>query len=289
MRFIAPAPFAYSSIPARACSVVIVAGRHRADAGQVGVGQPGLLRPGIELGLDPGQILFRAWLLRDVETGFAQARHHVARRHEAVPADDPQKILTGVPSEPGAAFGQQFEQAEMIVQRPGRQQPAEAAVLARDVGHEPRVMTHGHDLLGVPYDAGIADEPLPELVRLEQQPFRLEPEEGGLEGRPFVVDDAPDKAGAEDPLGHLGQHPVVVETAQHGRARYLVEERSKGVLPALALGRTRPDRRERLHESAAVPVQSALINAASLSSIGRISSRGLGGSINTTLSTPASR
>ena len=38
-------------------------------------------------------------------------------------------------------------------------------------------------------------------------------EEGRLEARPFLLDDAPHEAGREDALGHLGQHPVVGDLA----------------------------------------------------------------------------
>src|SRR5262245_47148686 len=94
--------------------------------------QAGFLGPGVELILDLPKILLRARSLGDIETGIAQAGHHVRRRDEAVLADEAKEVLPGAPAESDTALAEQIEQSHLVVGRPLRQELAEAAVLAGD-------------------------------------------------------------------------------------------------------------------------------------------------------------
>ena len=75
-------------------------------------------------------------------------------------------------------------------------------MLARDPVDESSVLPDGAYLLRVAHDAFVGSEVVPEVIRLEEQSFRLEAEEGFLETRPFLLDHAPHEPGGKDPLRH---------------------------------------------------------------------------------------
>ena len=85
---------------------------------------------------------------------------------------------------------------------------------------------------------------MPEIVGLEEQTLRLEAEEGLLEARPFLLDDAPDEAGREDALSHGRQDAVVGHGGERGIVRRRPEQRGQHGLAALALGGAGADRLE---------------------------------------------
>jgi hypothetical protein len=64
-------------------------------------------------------------------------------------------------------------------------------VLLRDTLDESRVVANRLDLLRIAHDALVGRQLVPEIVRLEQQPLRLEAEKRLFETRPFLLDDAP--------------------------------------------------------------------------------------------------
>jgi hypothetical protein len=117
-------------------------------------------------------------------------------------------------------------------------------VLPRHRRNEGGILPDGLDLLRVLHDAAVAGEIVPELVRLEGERLRHEAEEGLLEARPFLLDDAPDKACREDPLRHLRQHAVVGDGGERGPVRDRRQQRGQSRLASLALGRACPDRLE---------------------------------------------
>src|SRR5262249_44810020 len=63
--------------PDHALRLIILADRKGTDARKMGVGQCCLLRPGVERRLHLGEVALRFHLLRDIDAGIAQARHHV--------------------------------------------------------------------------------------------------------------------------------------------------------------------------------------------------------------------
>jgi len=73
------------------------------------------------------------------------------------------------------------------------------------------------------HDAAVGCQLVPKVVRLEQEPLRLEAEERFLETRPFLFDDPPHEAGGENPLGHGGENAVVGDL----RHRRVVGRRAK--------------------------------------------------------------
>ena len=151
---------------------------------------------------DPG-------LLADFEAGIAQRQHHVVRQDEAVPAEPAQQILPGIAAEPAAVLAEIGHQPDLVVGRPAGEEFAETAMLLGDAFDEGGVVAHRPDLLRVAHDAAVGGEVVPEIVGLEQQPLRLEAEEGLLETRPFLLDHPPHEAGRENALGDRRQDAVV--------------------------------------------------------------------------------
>ena len=88
---------------------------------------------------------------------------------------------------------------------------------------------------------------MPEIVRLEQQPLRLEAEEGLFEARPFLLDHPPDEAGRENPLGHRRQDAVVRHLGDRRIVRRRAEQRLQHGVAALALCGACADFREISH------------------------------------------
>ena len=191
------------------------------------------------------QILLRRARRADRHAGIAQAQQHVARQHEGVPAEEAQQVLAAEAAQPRAALGEDFQQPDLVVGRPVGQKLAEAAVLGRDLAHEPGVVAHRPDLLRIAHDALVRGELLPELGGLEQQPLGIELEEGLLEARPFLVDDAPHEARREDAGRHFRQHAVVAELGQRLVVGLLGQEAREHLLAALALGGALADALER--------------------------------------------
>ena len=132
----------------------------------------GLSVPSVEHGLDLAQVHLRRRFFGDVESGRDEASRDVDRRDEAISADKAQEVLTGMPTEPRAAFGQVIEKANLIIGRPSSQEFSEAAVLACGFGDERRIRPDGADLLRVAHDARIARESVPEFVGFELQAGR---------------------------------------------------------------------------------------------------------------------
>ena len=164
------------------------------------------------------------------------------------------KHLAGIAAEPAAAFGQQVQQPDLVRGRPFRQETAEAAMFFRDLLQEAGVIAHRHDLGAVAHDPRIARELLPEIVRLECQRGRLKAEESLLETRPFGLDHAPGKAGAEHPPCHLRKHAVVTKLDQGFRVRDRRQQFLERRRPSLAFLGARPDGFERSHAARPFPL-----------------------------------
>src|SRR3984957_9074904 len=111
-----PAPLLLTADDGAAIPValIILADRHGADDRQMPVGQAGFFRPGVELFLDLGEVAFRSWRLRNVESGAAQTGRHVLRRHEGVVTQKPEQHLPAVSAEPAASLGQNLEQPDLV-------------------------------------------------------------------------------------------------------------------------------------------------------------------------------
>src|ERR1700732_4927291 len=97
---------------------MVLADRHRADAGEMGHRQSGLLGPGVELVLYFSQVLLRGRMLRDIEAGIAQAGDDVAGQHDAVLADEAQKKLARAAAESRALLGQEIDEADLVGRGP---------------------------------------------------------------------------------------------------------------------------------------------------------------------------
>jgi len=78
----------------------------------------------------------------------------------------------------------------------------EGAVLLGQLEHGLGIVNGGLDLLAVPHDPGVLDQPVDVGWIERSDPFRIEAEQRLLEPVPFGLDHLPADAGLENRLGH---------------------------------------------------------------------------------------
>lgn len=143
-------------------------------------------------------------------------------------------------------------QSDLVVGRPFGKEMTEAAMLSGHTLDEGGIVANGPDLLRIAHDALIGSQIVPEIVRLEQQPLRLETQKSLLEAWPFLLDDPPDETGGEDPLGHGRENAVVRDLGDGGVVGHRPEQRRKLRFAALAFCRAQANFLKISHRSLAV-------------------------------------
>src|SRR5262249_53840012 len=97
------------------------------------------------------------------------------------------------------------------------------------------ILAYRIDLGAVADDGGVGEQIVPEIIGLKAQPRRLEAEKRLFEAGPFLLDDAPGKAGAEHTLGHLRKRAGVGKLLQRLHVRLRGQQLLQAGRPALAL------------------------------------------------------
>ena len=168
--------------------------------------------------------------------------HHVVRQDETVPAQPAQQILPGIAAEPAAVLAEIGHQPDLIVGRPLPARNLPKLPCSFEMRSTKAALSRT-DLIfcGLRTMRLSRGQLVPEIVGLEQQPLRLEAEEGRFEARPFLLDHAPDEAGRENALGYGRQDAVVGNLGERLIVRHRAEQRFQHVIAALAFGGARPD------------------------------------------------
>ncbi len=212
-------------------------GENAADRGEAGAGLglpdvEGLLhrRPGL---FQRGRLVHHP--LRH------QPRHDILRQDETVLAHLPERIGPGRAAQPRALGLQPQQEPGEIRGRPVADPPPEGPGLVPHPPDEIRVVQDRLHLRRRADDAGIADQLMRPIGRLEGDRGDVEAQKRLFDPRPFLFDHGPGNPGLQDPPRELRQPAVVRDRRQRVGAQGLGDAFQHRRYAALALGGNRQD------------------------------------------------